>query len=187
VLTEVGGSVLGASTALDSSTVEMLAGDHAAAERDLRRDAELLEAMGERYLLSTMEGVRAQALIALGRHDEAAEACARAEAAAAEDDIESQVLVRTVRAELHLHAGRTADAAAAVAEAEALLKGAEAPAIAADLAVVRARVAAAGGDPGSAGRELARAARLYGDKGNVVGEGRVAEVRSALGLGPVTA
>jgi tetratricopeptide (TPR) repeat protein len=187
VLTEVGGSVLGASTALDSSTVEMLAGDHAAAERDLRRDAELLEAMGERYLLSTMEGVRAQALIALGRHDEAAEACARAEAAAAEDDIESQVLVRTVRAELHLHAGRTADAAAAVAEAEALLKGAEAPAIAADLAVVRARVAAAGGDSGSAGRELARAARLYGDKGNVVGEGRVAEVRSALGLGPVTA
>jgi class 3 adenylate cyclase/tetratricopeptide (TPR) repeat protein len=187
VLTEVGGSMLGASTALDSSTVEMLAGDHAAAERDLRRDAELLEAMGERYLLSTMEGVRAQALIALGRHDEAADACARAEAAAAGDDIESQVLVRNVRAELHLHAGRTAEAAAAVVEAAALLEGAEAPAIAADLAIVRARVAVAGGDPGSAGRELIRAARLYRDKGNIVGERRVAEVRSALGLGPVTA
>jgi ATP/maltotriose-dependent transcriptional regulator MalT len=187
VLTDVGGSVLGASTALDSSTVEMLAGDYAAAERDLRRDAELLEEMGERYLLSTMEGVRAQALIALGRPDEAAEACDRAEAAAAEDDIESQVLVRSVRAELHLHRGRTTEAAAAVAEAGALLKGAEAPAIAADLAVVRARVAAAGGDLESAGRELSMAARLYRDKGNVVGEGRVAGVRSALGLGPVTA
>jgi ATP/maltotriose-dependent transcriptional regulator MalT len=185
VLTEVGGSVLGASTALDSSTVEMLAGDHAAAERDLRRDAELLEAMGERYLLSTMEGVRAQALIALGRHDEAADACARAEAAAAEDDIESQVLVRNVRAELHLHAGRAAEAAAAVEQADALLRGAEAPTIAADLAVVRARVAAAGGDLDAAGRELSRAARLYRDKGNVVGERRVGEVRAALG--PVTA
>jgi tetratricopeptide (TPR) repeat protein len=187
VLTDVGGSMLGASTALDSSTVEMLAGDHAAAERDLRRDAELLEEMGERYLLSTMEGVRAQALIALGRHDEAAEASARAESAAAGDDIESQVLVRSVRAELHLHAGRTAEATAAVAEADALLRGAEAPNIVADLAVVQARVAAAAGDPEAAGRELARAARLYREKGNVVAEGRTAEVAAALGLGPVTA
>jgi class 3 adenylate cyclase/tetratricopeptide (TPR) repeat protein len=187
VLTDVGGSMLGASTALDSSTVEMLAGDHAAAERDLRRDAELLEAMGERYLLSTMEGVRAQALIALGRHGDAADACARAEAAAAEDDVESQVLVRSVRAELHLHEGRFAEAATAAAEADALLRGAEAPNIVADLAVVRARIAAAGGDRETAGRELARAARLYRDKGNVVAEGRTAEVRAVLGLGPVTA
>jgi class 3 adenylate cyclase/tetratricopeptide (TPR) repeat protein len=187
VLIDVGGSMLGASTALDSSTVEMLAGDHAAAERDLRRDAELLEEMGERYLLSTMEGVRAQALIALGRGDEAAAACARAEAAAADDDIESQVLVRSVRAELHLHAGRVAEAATAAAEADALLRGAEAPNIVADLAVVRARIAAAGGDVAGAGRELARAARLYREKGNVVAEGRTAEVRAALGLGPVTA
>jgi ATP/maltotriose-dependent transcriptional regulator MalT len=134
-----------------------------------------------------MEGVRAQALIALGRHVDAAEACARAESAAAEDDIESQVLVRNVRAELHLHAGRTAEAAAAVVQADALLAGAEAPTIAADLAVVRARVASAAGDRDSAGRELSRAGRLYREKGNVVGEGRVAEVRSALGLGPVTA
>jgi class 3 adenylate cyclase/tetratricopeptide (TPR) repeat protein len=187
VLTDVGGSMLGASTALDSSTVEMLAGDHVAAERDLRRDAELLEAMGERYLLSTMEGVRAQALIALGRHGDAADACARAEAAAAEDDVESQVLVRSVRAELHLHEGRFAEAATAAAEADALLRGAEAPNIVADLAVVRARIAAAGGDRETAGRELARAARLYRDKGNVVAEGRTAEVRAVLGLGPVTA
>jgi len=187
VLTDVGGSVLGASTALDSSTVEMLAGDHAAAERQLKRDSELLEAMGERYLLSTMEGVRAQALIVLGRHDEAAAACARADEAAAADDIESQVLVRSVRAELDLHAGRTAEAAAAAAEADALLRGAEAPTIIADLAVIRARVAAAAGDLGGADRELARAARLYREKGNVVSAGRVAELRATLGLGSVTA
>src|SRR5690242_12131103 len=187
VLTDVGGSVLGASTALDSSTVEMLAGDYAAAERQLKRDSELLEAMGERYLLSTMEGVRAQALIALGRHDEAAAACARADEAAAADDIESQVLVRSVRAELDLHAGRTAEAAAAAAEADALLRGAEAPTIIADLAVIRARIAAAAGDLGGADRELARAARLYREKGNVVSAGRVAELRATLGLGSVTA
>jgi hypothetical protein len=46
VLTDLGGGVLGASTALDSSTVEILAGDPAAAERELVRDTELLERMG---------------------------------------------------------------------------------------------------------------------------------------------
>jgi ATP/maltotriose-dependent transcriptional regulator MalT len=143
--------------------------------------------MGERYLLSTMEGVRAQALIALGRHEEAAAACTRADEAAAADDIESQVLVRSVRAELDLHAGRTAEAAAAAAEADALLRGAEAPTIIADLAVIRARISAAAGDLGGADRELSRAARLYREKGNVVSDGRVGELRAALGLGSVTA
>ena len=46
VLTEIGGGVLGASTALDSSTVELLAGDPAAAERDLVRDYRAARADG---------------------------------------------------------------------------------------------------------------------------------------------
>ena len=115
VLGEVGGGLLAASTALDSSGVEMLAGDPAAAERELRRDYEVLERMGERYLLSTMAGLLAQALVAQGRYDEAAAMCERAEEMSGEDDVESQVLVRSVRAELHLDAGRAAEAAAAIA------------------------------------------------------------------------
>ena len=113
VLAEVGGGVLAASTALDSSAVELLAGDPAAAERDLRRDYALLDELGERYLLPTMAGVLAQALIAQDRHDEAAEICDRAEAAVLADDLESHVLIHVVRAELDLHAGRLADAAVA--------------------------------------------------------------------------
>jgi class 3 adenylate cyclase/tetratricopeptide (TPR) repeat protein len=187
VLSEVGGGVLGASTALDSSTVEMLAGDPAAAERELVRDAELLERMGERYLLSTMNGILAQALVAQGRHDEAAVVCDKAEAASAEDDIESQVLVRSVRAELHLHAGRTDEAAAATAAAVDLLRGAEAPNIVADTLVLAGRVAAARGDLAAADRELSRAVALYRGKGNLVSEQRTVELRAALGLGPVTA
>ena len=187
VLSEIGGSVLAASTALDSSTVEMLARNPAAAEKDLVRDTELLERMGERYLLSTMEGVLALALIAQGRHAEAETACARAEAASAADDVESQVLVRSVRAELHLHAGRLAEAAAAIAEAGELLHGVEAPNIVGDAAVVSARIAAAREDLAMADRELARAAALYRGKGNTVSEQYAAELRAKLGLGPVTA
>jgi class 3 adenylate cyclase/tetratricopeptide (TPR) repeat protein len=187
VLAEIGGGVLAASTALDSSAVELLAGDPAAAERDLMRDYELLERMGERYLLPTMAGVLAQALIAQGRHDEAAAMCDRAEAAALADDVESHVVVRSVRAELDLLAGRGPEAAAAIAAASELLRGADAPNIQADVAVVSARVAAARGDTAAAQSDLARAAALYGDKGNVMAQRRTGELRAALGLGPVTA
>ena len=59
--------MLAASTALDSSAVELLAGDPAAAERDRVRDYELCSGWGERYPLPMMAGVLAQALIAQGR------------------------------------------------------------------------------------------------------------------------
>jgi class 3 adenylate cyclase/tetratricopeptide (TPR) repeat protein len=180
VLTDLGGGVLGASTALDSSTVEILAGDPAAAERDLVRDTELLERMGERYLLSTMTAVLALVLIVQGRHQEAAAACDRAAAAAAADDIESQVLVRSVQSLLHLNAGRVDEAAATIAAAKQLLCGAEAPTIVADAAVVSARVASARGDRAGADRELTHATALYRQKGNLVSEARVAELRASL-------
>jgi class 3 adenylate cyclase/tetratricopeptide (TPR) repeat protein len=187
VMAEVGGGVLAASTALDSSAVELLAGDPAAAERDLRRDYALLDEMGERYLLPTMAGVLAQALIAQDRHDEAAAMCDRAEAAVLADDLESHVLIHVVRAELHLHAGRLADAAVAIAAATDILHGADAPNIQADHAVTSARVAAAMGNTAAVARDLARADSLYRQKGNLVAAQRTAELRAALGLGPVTA
>ncbi|HEY3763652.1 MAG TPA: AAA family ATPase [Gaiellales bacterium] len=187
VLNEIGGGVLAASTALDSSVVELLAGDPAAAERDLRRDYQLLDEMGERYLLPTMAGVLAQALIAQGRHVEAAEICDRAQAAVLADDLESHVLIHVVRAELDLHAGRLADAAVAVAAATEILHGADAPNIEADHAVVSARVAAAMENTVAVERDLTRAAALYRRKGNLVSEQRTADLRVSLGLGPVTA
>ncbi len=187
VLAEVGGGVLAASTALDSSAVELLAGDPAAAERDLRRDYALLDELGERYLLPTMAGVLAQALIAQDRHDEAAEICDRAQAAVLADDLESHVLIHVVRAELDLHAGRLADAAVAVAAATDILHDADAPNIQAEHAVVSARVAAAMGNAAAVTRDLARADALYRGKGNVVAAQRTAELRAALGPGPVTA
>jgi class 3 adenylate cyclase/tetratricopeptide (TPR) repeat protein len=187
VLGEVGGGLLAASTALDSSGVEMLAGDPASAERELRRDYGLLEQMGERYLLSTMAGLLAQTLVAQGRHDEAEAMCRRAEEMSAEDDVESQVLVRIVRAELHLFAGRTPEAARAIGSAAELLHGADAPMVMAEVLAVSARIAAAGGDAAAAGRDLAQAAALYRAKGNVIAERGTAELAAALGLAPIRA
>ena len=101
-------------------------------------------------------------------------------AAAAADDIESQVLVRSVQSLLHLHARRVDEAAATIAAAQELLCGAEAPTIAADAAVVSARVASARGDRTGSDRELTRATAHYRQKGNLVSEARVAELRAPL-------
>ena len=53
--------------------VELLAGDPAAAERELRPDCEMLEKMGETYFRSTMAAVLARAVREQGRDDEALE------------------------------------------------------------------------------------------------------------------
>src|SRR5205823_2220032 len=73
------------------------AGDRAGAERELRRDYDALDAMGEKYLLSTIAGLLAEALCAQGRYDEANAMCMITAAAASEDDAQSQALWRSVR------------------------------------------------------------------------------------------
>src|SRR5439155_12914091 len=72
-LQDLGESVLAASTSLESASVELLAGDPAAAERELRRDYDQLERMGANYLLATTAGLLAQAVAAQGRDAEAEE------------------------------------------------------------------------------------------------------------------
>ena len=52
MLEEVGCSIVAASISQQSCRVELLAGDPAAAERELRRDFDELSEMGERYFLS---------------------------------------------------------------------------------------------------------------------------------------
>jgi hypothetical protein len=113
--------------------------------------------------------------------------CDRAEAMSAADDVESQVLVASVRAQLHLRAGRQADAAAASAAALGLLDGADAPMVLADVLAVCARVSAAGADSRGAERDLDRAAGLYRAKGNVAGLRRIDELRDELRLRPINA
>ena len=99
----------------------------------------------------------------------------------------SHVLIHVVRAEIDLAAGRLADAAVANAAATDILHGADAPNIQAEHAVVSARVAAAMGNAAAVTRDLARADALYRGKGNLVAAQRTAELRTALGPGPVTA
>ena len=98
MLGDLGRSVVAASTSQQSCEVEMLAGDPAAAERELRRDFDELLEMGEKYFLSTAAGELARAVYAQGRYAEAEELTLMAEELSAGDDLTSQALWRSVRA-----------------------------------------------------------------------------------------
>ncbi|MGI8829970.1 MAG: ATP-binding protein [Candidatus Limnocylindria bacterium] len=126
-LEALGGSIMAARVSLDSSRAELLAGDPVAAERELRHDFDLLESVGERYALSTVAGLLAEALVRQGRIDEALLMSGDAERMAAGDDIESQALWRRVRAAALAALGRAAEAVSLAEDAHRLIAETDAP------------------------------------------------------------
>lgn len=174
---EIGATLLGARTSLQSAVVEVLAGDSEAAERELRRDYETLEQMGERYLRPTVAANLALLLCRDGRFDEAASYANVAEEISADDDVESQALWRSAKA---LIIARNEDAVTAEATAQAaveLLRRTDALVQIADALVVQATILEEHGKPAERDDALNEAASLYAQKGNIVSE-RAA--RSAL-------
>ena len=174
---EMGATMLGARTSLQSAVVELLAGDSEAAERELRRDYETLEQMGERYLRPTVAANLALLLCRGARFDEAASYAAVAEEISADDDVESQALWRSAKA-LILARRQDAETAEAVARSAVdLLRNTDGLVQIADALVVHATVLEEQGRAAERDAALSEAAALYARKGNVVGE---RATRSAL-------
>ncbi|HEX5239592.1 MAG TPA: adenylate/guanylate cyclase domain-containing protein, partial [Candidatus Limnocylindrales bacterium] len=96
-LTELGGGIDALSGSLDSSRVELLAGDLEAAERELRRDYDALAALGESYFRSTVAARLASVLERRGKPDEALFYADVAKDIGEEDDVETQVGWRSAR------------------------------------------------------------------------------------------
>jgi len=112
VLRDLGQAVRAASSSIDVAIVELLAGDAAAAEREIRPDCEMLQGIGETYFLSSMAATLARELLAQGRDDEALTWIETAERTAAEDDIDAQVESRCVRALILVRKGSLGEAEA---------------------------------------------------------------------------
>jgi class 3 adenylate cyclase/tetratricopeptide (TPR) repeat protein len=85
---------------IDSGPVELLAGDPVAAEAELRKDYEALDAIGERNYISTIAGLLAEALYRQERFDVAAGFASFCEEVAAPSDVYSQYLWRGIRGKL---------------------------------------------------------------------------------------
>jgi class 3 adenylate cyclase/tetratricopeptide (TPR) repeat protein len=119
VLEELGVGV--EENALEAWRVEMLAGDVAAAERELRGGYDILVQMGEKYLLSTVAGLLGQTLYALGRFDEVEELGLLSRELATDDDVDTQALWRCVLGKVRARQGAVAEGETLVREAIEIL------------------------------------------------------------------
>ena len=181
---ELGAAVAEALAACFEGTVEALAGDYEAAEHALGEGCASFESMGEKGLLSTVVAQHGQALLGLGRIEEAAAAAARSRELTATDDIVSQMLWRQVEAKVLARRGQHDEAIRLATEAVTLGEPTDAIVIAADALLDLGEVLDLAGKPEEAAGALNRALALYGRKGNLVMAARASERLAARRAAP---
>lgn len=181
MLRDLGQGVYAASTGIDLARVELLGGDLELARREVEADCAFLATRGETYFLSTMTALLAQIARAQGRDDDAMRLSEQAEAATAEDDMESQALWRMVRAPLLARRGDIDGAMSLARGALERVQRSESPVLQADALAELAEVQALAGDPVAARRTLAEAMSLYRRKGHRVAAERTGRRAASLG------
>jgi DNA-binding SARP family transcriptional activator len=181
ILEDLGLAVTAASAAETYAIVELLAGDPAAAERELRAGYESLERMGETIVSPVLAALLAHALYEQGRDEEALRASEVSERGAAPDDLSADVQWRTARAKILARSGRVAEGEAVAREAVALAEQTDFLVVHGDALGALAEVLLLGGRAGEADPVLREAVRLYERKGNVVSARRAAALLEELG------
>jgi class 3 adenylate cyclase/tetratricopeptide (TPR) repeat protein len=167
--------------AIDASTIELLAGDAEAAERELRAGYRMLEEIGDVHVRPTVAAYLAEVLAQEGRSADAEEFAHFAESHAWEDDIVTQVMWRVARAQVLAPAGEAAQAELLAREAVDLAAPTDFLDLQATAQLALARVLREAGSPAAADA-AARARAVYELKGNVVGAGWAAQlVETATG------
>jgi class 3 adenylate cyclase/tetratricopeptide (TPR) repeat protein len=179
-LEELGQSVNALSTSAESSRVEMLAGDPAAAERQLRRDYDALSRIGEKYFRSTIAGELAITMLDQDRFDEATVLADICQELSSDDDVSSQVLWRRVQARLLARSGEIEGAIGLAREAVDLASASEDIDWLADTQVDLANVLADVYGTDAARPALVEAVALYERKGNAAAVARTTERLAAL-------
>jgi tetratricopeptide (TPR) repeat protein len=174
VLRDLGQAVRAASSSLDVAIVELLAGDAAAAEREIRPDCEMLQGIGETYFLSSMAITLARAVLAQGRDEDALTWIEAAEGLAAEDDIDAQSESRCVRALVLARKGSLVEAEALVRKGVELAAQLETPALKGSSLSDLAAVLLHAKRPDEARQALAEAIAVYAAKGDTSSVARAA-------------
>jgi tetratricopeptide (TPR) repeat protein len=154
--------------------IEMLVGDHAAAERAARQGCEQLERLGEHSFMSTQACSLAEALYALGRYGEAEQWALRGLKLGSRDDLTTQVMGRGVRSRILARQGETSAARALAEETGSLARTTDSPWIQGDAALNLAEVLHLTGDRTRAAEMTQRAIECYQRNGATA---RVARAR----------
>jgi DNA-binding SARP family transcriptional activator len=172
VVADLGLRVTAASAAETYGIVEMLAGDAAAAERELAWGYGILEEIGESQTFPDLAAKLADSLYAQRRDDRAFELSEVSRQATAPDDLSAGVQWRSVRAKLLARRGETAEAEALAREAVTLAGETDFLVLRADALMDLAEVLRLSGREGECAPVVGQALELYEQKGNVVGVGR---------------
>jgi class 3 adenylate cyclase/tetratricopeptide (TPR) repeat protein len=180
LLEELGVAVVAAWTSLESSAVEMLAGEPARAEERLRPDYETLTDMGEKFFLPLLTALLARSVLAQGRPEEAAEIAGTAINLAAEDDIEPQALSRGVRARILASEGKLDEAERLAREAVELMRKTDAPVKQGDALLDLAEVLVKSGQTRAAQAVIEESKKLYESKQSTVARARAEALLAEL-------
>jgi class 3 adenylate cyclase/tetratricopeptide (TPR) repeat protein len=164
-----------------SAHVEILAGDMAAAERELRRGCEVLVHMGERGYLSTTAGILANVLASMDDLDEAERFIALSVDAGSPDDATTQVEWRMARAEVLLRRGDVVAAVRVASEAVEIADGTDSLNLRGNARRQLARAFQAAERTSEAIEQAGLALAEYERKGNVVSAGAIQGFLDDLG------
>jgi hypothetical protein len=142
------------------------AGRHEAAAVHLRRYCDLLEARGQRSVLSTLAPLLGRSLCALGRHEEAEPLARLGRKLGDEQDASTQALWRQVQALVHASRAQHTQAEQLAREALAITERTDAPNWQGDALCDLAEVLHAAGQSDEAAARLAQALERYQQKKN---------------------
>ena len=153
---------------MEAAGIERLSGDLESAVRELQSAYDALDAVGEKFLLSTVAGFLAQTLLEQGALEEAIVACDRSRELTIEADVATQGLWRYVRGRILTRQGAYTDAENIIREAHAYLAPTDAIIYQIECNVALGEALAAAGRVEEA-REALQAAELLAEtKGGVV-------------------
>jgi tetratricopeptide (TPR) repeat protein len=167
---------------IDSGPVELLAGDPSAAEVELRKDYQALDAMGERNYISTIAGLLAEALYRQGRFEEAGTYASVCEDVAAASDVYSQYLWRGIRGKLLARDGSHDEGVELARSGVVETRASDDIEGQGNALVFLAEAQAAAGRVEDAAESAAEARALFELKGNVVSAARIDELLSVPGV-----
>jgi class 3 adenylate cyclase/tetratricopeptide (TPR) repeat protein len=150
-----------------SAFVERLAGDAAASEQALHAGYDVLAKLGEQGFLSTAAALLSHEMLDQGRDGDAADFIGASEAAVAEDDLATQILLQSARGRALARRGEPSEAEARCRDAVRLAEETDDVNMHGDVLLHLAEVLHAAGDVAGAGECRERARSLYRAKGNV--------------------
>jgi class 3 adenylate cyclase/tetratricopeptide (TPR) repeat protein len=169
-----------------SGWIELLAGDPASAERELRWGYDMLRGIGELSWLSTLAAILAESVYEQGRNDEAAQLTRASEESAGAQDTYSHALSHSVGAKVLARRGDMRESERLAREAVALADTTDFPHLRWHTRMSLGEAQWLAGRPQDARRVLDQAVRIAEQKGNLVEAQRARDLLARLQEAKIT-